>query len=471
MTRILRKGLPCLASLTLSVTAQHAFAAELDCSRASGGTQTAICAHDALRKLDLRLSSVYGKLVSAQPRQRGALRQTQLDWLKARDQCAADVSCLTGKYHERIETLRAQWRDVVAYKPDSVDRQALEDLRQAVEAMRRADPEFPLEKVLESLRIKSGITTFSNVRDDDSPDNIAHFPTARPAGVTIDEWRALQASRIEGGGENGTASYTLIPIDGRARRDLVIASYSGGTGLFTITSVVRRHGGKFEGAYASLQAEEAAGADEDIGQSYLYSENGRGANQSAVWIRLRGRVYAAYRNSYYGEDNVYLLRPLTIVGEVPKLTIRYRYELSLPRKQQRVDQKTATTLAPALHAALTRALGRVDKARAHDVGDGKAPLCPIPATVTGDDRLDYQAYGPGHYTFEIVGDMPIWLGSQCYLGRMVNWFGGYSARDGLYAQLWMRKPGDQAEQTYSVRGVRTVIRVDTSIARVEGDNA
>jgi hypothetical protein len=48
-----------------------------------------------------------------------------------------------------------QSRDALAYQPDETDRQALEDLRAAVDTQRRNDPGFPLEKALDALRLKT----------------------------------------------------------------------------------------------------------------------------------------------------------------------------------------------------------------------------------------------------------------------------------------------------------------------------
>lgn len=368
-------------------------------------------------------------------------------------------------------------RAVVAYEPDSADRIALEELRQAVDAMRKTETEFPLERVLKRLEITTGMTTFSNVRDAKEPDGNARFPQTRPAGVTNDEWRALLRSKIDAGGENGSASYTLVDLDGDGRRDLVLDSYAGGTGLFSYTSALRRDGGTFIGAYRGgvddLGQDAAGGPGGAMGPAYLFSTNGRGANQAGYWIRLRGRVYAAYQVGYYGIDNIYLLRPFTVVGEVPRLALRYRYQLAVPKIQRDEEKGTTTTLDNALHAALTRALRLVSKEQAKDVGAREKPLCPIPDTATDDERGGYSSFGPGHYTYEIAADMPIWLGRQCHIGRLVDWFGAYSAKGRLSAQIWMRKPGedeDAQQRSYAVKGVRSAIGVETSIAKVEGDN-
>lgn len=452
--------------LVLGAVATPAFAAGLDCSRAAADVEKAICASENLRKLDFQLSSVYGKLAAAQGPQRATLRRAQLDWLKVRDRCAADTGCIAGRYEERLAALRLQLRDVHAYRPDDVDRQALEELRQAVETMRKTDAEFPLEKVIDALRIKTGITAFANRNDDHSAGSVARFPSTRPKGVTADEWRALRASDIEGGGENGAGAYTLLDVDGDGQRDLVIDTYVGGTGLFGETNVLRRKGGRFEGLATPGQAT----PDDDSGGSSLYTTGGRGANQSGEWIRLRGRVYAAYQNSLYGVDDVYLLRPLTIVGEVPKLSVRYRYRLSVPRVQS--DEKgTKTTLDSALHRALSQALRKIDTRQARDIGPADTPLCPVPEGTSDDERGNYTSYGPGHYTFEIVGDVPVWVGPECRIGRVVDWFGAYSSKGGLSAAFWVRKPGEyDREQTYTVDGVRTATGTTASIERFEVGN-
>jgi len=460
---------PCLsfvAIAALGACAAPAFAAGLECSRAATATEKAICADQNLRKLDVQLSTAYGRLAAAQPAQRGALRRAQADWLKTRDRCGADTGCIAMRHEERLTALQTQLRYVNAYKPDDVDREALEELHQAVEAMRKTDAEFPLEKVIDALSIKTGTTSFSNTRDGDQSGD-AHFPTTQPKGVTADEWRALRASGIEGGGENGVGSYTLMDIDGDGQRDLVIDSYVGGTGLFNEISVLRRKGAKFGGIGAPNQAGQA----DDSGPSSLYTTNGRGGNQAGEWIRLRGRVYAAYRNSQYGVDNVYLLRPLTIVGDVPMLTVRYRYRLSVPKVQKNEEKGTSTTLDNALHAALTRALGLVDTREARDAGAADKPLCPVPEGTSDDDRSNYTSYGPGHYSYEIVGDVPVRVGQQCYIGRLVDWFGGYSAKNKLFASFSMRKPADSdSEQTYTVQGVRSVVGTAGSISKFEIGN-
>lgn len=455
---------PLLAALLALVPlAPPALAAGMNCAQAKTPTEVAICADAELLRQDSELSAIYGKLGAARPDDRAALRQDQRDWLRARNGCGANAGCLRDQYLVRVSVLQDQLRSATAYVPDETDRQALEDLRQAVEAASRNNVEFPLEDALASLSIKRGTTTFSNVRANEDDDE-ARFPVTRPDGVTPDEWKALQASGIDAGGENGAASYTLMDLDGDGQRDLVINSYTGGTGLFSDISALRRAGGRYA---------EAIDAHGNAASS-LYTLNGRGSNQAGEWIRLRGRVYAAYRNSYYGVDHVHLLRPLHAVGEVPTLTIQYRYQLQVPKQQKRADKDAVRVLDDALHAGLTQALATVDAESAR--GDGDAdnlagapdrPLCPIPADVKEDERDRYYQYGAGHYSYETVADVAVHVGTHCYVARLIDWFGGYDAKFGLSAMMWLREPGaDDGDEEISVQGKRRAIRFGTSVGPI-----
>lgn len=440
--------------LVLLAHAFPAFAAGLDCAQAGSPTEKAVCASNDLHLDDGRLSAFYRKLSVALPQdQRAALRAAQLGWLKTRDQCGADHGCIEQRYLARIGDLQSQLAVVLAYRPDAEDKAALDDLRTLVDQARRTDASSPVEPVIERLRIKTAVTRFSSASDDGQG---AAFPATRPDGVTADEWKALKASQVDGGDTGTSAFYTLIDLDGNGQRDLVIESAANGTGLWSSVDVLRRNGGKFE-----VPGDSNGALDRN-----LYTTNGRGANQAADWIRLRGRVYALYRDSHYGVDDFYLLRPFTVVDRVPILTVHYRYRLSVPIEQHRDGKAGSTMLDGPLHGALEQALHEVSDSQARDAGAGK-PLCPVPPSVQGDDRDAYSNYGPGHYSYEIVGDMPVHVGGTCYIGRLIDWFGLYG-KDGLMAQLSMRLPANDTdrEQTFSVNGVRTVTSVAASIGKM-----
>ncbi|RON53734.1 hypothetical protein BK665_15140 [Pseudomonas frederiksbergensis] len=442
------------------LSSQQALATGMDCAKAASTVEKTICANKALYELDTLMGGAYRRLVKSSLQEQSELKTAQRAWLKTRDQCAENVECLDKTYRERLQGLQRQWSKAVAYIPDDVDRQVSEDLRLGIQAASATDAEFPLERMLDSLTIKTGTTQFSDVKDNDSDRDETQFPTTTPQGVTRDEWKALTASKIEGAGEYGNSSYTLMDMDGDGRRDLVVDTYAGGTGLFSYIETFHRSADRF------VRRTDVQGAESG---SSLLSLNDRGANQSVDWINVRGRIYAAYRVSYYGVDKLYLLNPLKVTGTVPIVTVNYRYELSVPKVQKDEADGSSATLDDALHEALTQALSKVSKTEAKDIGDQSSPLCPIPPTGVGDGA--YYSYGPGHYTFEIVGDMPVMVAGQCYIGRLMDWFGGYSLKDGLYAQLVMRKPDlEESERSYQVIGKRRMIEVTTSNGAVEGDN-
>ena len=356
--------------------------------------------------------------------------------------------------------------------PDKTDMEALDALRQAMEAARRADPELPYDKVIDRLRIRSGTASFSNQPDERDASGLNRFPRRRPGGVSAAEWRALQASRIEGGGENGRASYMLVDLDGDGRRDLVIDTYTGGTGMYSSISALRQHAGRFSVPGAGqLQAPQTQ-PPEQPDAAYLYALSGRGGNQAADWIRLRGRVYAAYRDSRYGIDNIYLLRPRPSDGQVPRLVIRYRYTFSVPALQPSGEGQ-ATRLAPELHRALNEA-AKSAAIEADKPADGElTPLCPVPADATDEVRDAYSRYGPGHFSFEIVADVPVLVGAECHIGQLRNWFGGYTPGKGLDAQLCVRKP-EELERTedtcYAAWGPRTVAGITADVVPFQAEN-
>lgn len=424
------------AALLALACALDVHAAGFDCKAASTPSERTICADPALRQLDASLASAYANALAAAADPRD-LRQQQRAWLRERERCGADKRCLRTHHETRIAAL---------VQPGQDDMDALDTLRRAVEATRRNDAALALEKTLAGLAIKSGMTSFSNEEDPHDPGGDARFPRQRPAGVGDAEWRALLASRIDGGGEHGRADYTLLDIDGDGRRDLVIDTYTGGTGLFRSVRTLRQAGGKFVAPGASPEG------------AHLYEMGERGGNHGADWIRLHGRVYLAFRESQYGMDQLSLLRPWHGHGQVPRLTLRYRYRLAVPALQAR-GERPAVRLAPALHRALNDAVTRAVVLAARTSPSAATPICPLPANAPDDVREAGSAYGLAHYTFEGVADVAVRVGSQCYIGQLRDWFGAYAAEDGLAAEICMRKPEEPVsseEQCYTVHGPREI---------------
>ncbi|UQS12530.1 lysozyme inhibitor LprI family protein [Pseudomonas sp. HS6] len=438
---------------------QQALATGMDCTKAVSVVENAICASEGLRKLDGQMGAIYRQFMNAAPQAQTEIKKAQREWLKERNQCAEDVSCLNQRYQDRLQVLNAQWSDALAYQPAETDKQAMVDLQQRIQEMSKIHPEFALERTLESLRTNTTETSFSGETGEDDQ---TLFPKTRPKDVTTDEWKALTASDITGAVDFGQTSYTLMDLDGDEQRDLIVSTYAGGTGLFTYTETYLRTQDRFIRRAAALGPEKSA-------ESYLFYTNDRGANQSNDWITLHGKVYAAYRNGTYGVDQVYLLNPLKINSDVPTVTVGYRYDLNVPRTQHKEDGVTAFDLEPALHQTLNRALSKLSESTTAKATAQKSPLCPIPPSGAGEN--DYYSYGPTHYTIEMVADLPVVIGSDCYIGALIDWFGGYSENGGLSAQLALRKPdSDGGGLTYEVNGRRHLTGVSTSIGKVEPDD-
>jgi len=439
----------CIVSVCVLLFIQQAMAAGMDCTKAANAVENTVCANKSLYEVDAQMGAIYRDLFKASGPAQAELKRAQRLWLKARNACAEDVSCLDQQYRERLQALHAQWQAAVAYQPDDLDKQALDDLQKRIQAASKDDPEFALDRVLAALTVKTPAGGFhGETSAEDSL--ITHFPTSQPEGVGADEWRALTASRINDAAETGLTSYTLQDLDGDGQRDLIVNTYAGGTGLFTYVETWRRDGERF--IKRSVEPD----------SSLLYT-NDRGANQSVDWINLRGKTYAAYRNSEYGVDRVYLLNPLKINVQVPTVTIRYRYALDVPALQHKDDGNSTFELEPDLHRALNQAVAKVAETAAIP---SKEPLCPIPATGAGEN--DYYSFGPAHYSIEKVADLPVFIGNDCYIGALIDWFGSYSEKNGLFAQLALRKPdSEDGSLTYSVYGRRHIIDVSTSTGQID----
>jgi hypothetical protein len=68
-----------------------------------------------------------------------------------------------------------------------------------------------------------------------------------------------------------------------------------------------------------------------------------------------------------------------------------------------------------------------------------------------------------------VTDFPVIIDTECFIARLNNWFGTYSEKRGLFAQLTLRKPGGgDEERSYEVNGRRRIIEISTSIGEVGG---
>jgi len=89
---------------TLVLVSSAGHAAGFNCSKAASAAEKAICANDTLSKLDEKLSDAW---TYAPGLHSGsvATKASQVQWLKLRDACGADVSCLKRAYTGRLAAL------------------------------------------------------------------------------------------------------------------------------------------------------------------------------------------------------------------------------------------------------------------------------------------------------------------------------------------------------------------------------
>jgi hypothetical protein len=300
-------------------------------------------------------------------------------------------------------------------------------LTKTLQQTSNTEKEFIVEKMPGIFLLTGSSTSFSNIApeipDPDYPpinsDNV--FPTKKPEGVTADEWQALLASNLDFFAENGNVSYELRDLNQDGKRDLIVDTYVGGTGLYNEILLLKRD----ENIFVRNPYEQEEG--------YFYSLNGRGSNQSAHWIEINQHIYLLYQDSLFGQDSLQLKKPFADNQKNSVIQITYTYDFSIEKNQKPVEGKEYT-LDDKTYAALVKAIKPLNKLSAsREAEDLNQVLCP---NLQEDQPGNL---GAGHYSIEIVANFPIWINRDCYFGRVVNWFGGYDAQ-GLFAQLWYAHP-------------------------------
>ncbi|MDR2209533.1 MAG: hypothetical protein LBE22_11245 [Azoarcus sp.] len=91
-----------LSAGTLLLVSLTSHAAGFDCAKATSATEKAICTDNTLSRLDYLLFFAWTRASGIDP---VAMKASQLQWLKQRDACGADTSCLSARYKERLAVL------------------------------------------------------------------------------------------------------------------------------------------------------------------------------------------------------------------------------------------------------------------------------------------------------------------------------------------------------------------------------
>ncbi|GIZ18463.1 DUF1176 domain-containing protein [Citrobacter europaeus] len=337
------------------------------------------------------------------------------------------------------------------------DNTALKTLHSAVESMQKSDPGLELSKIASQFPLTGQITDFRISYAEDSTE-----PTAKPSPeISVDEWQAFSRTTFSVDSENGGVNFTLIDLDDDGKRDLIINSYVGGTGLFSYTGVLKRG----DNAFVVVNGKQD---DDDFGvPGALFSENGRGANQWSQWVRINGKVYALWYNGLYNEEKLYLLRPFSPDEKAPVVTVHYRYEYDMNSIEPREEGQP---LLPKLNTKdktkLITELNKMQSMLVHNqqASDGVSPICPIPAGTLREDADNYSSGIAGHYTSESVAAIPVWVNGECLIGSVESYFGR-----GEFITLVSPKDQDIVGE-YSVTGTRHVASIKSEWNLREGDN-
>jgi uncharacterized protein len=94
-------------SLALIAGGQPAEAASFDCDKAKTPDEKAICADRTLNDQDVEMSVLYTQLKPLLGMgARGDMEDAQATWLKHRETCGSDRTCLNKAYEERVLQLR-----------------------------------------------------------------------------------------------------------------------------------------------------------------------------------------------------------------------------------------------------------------------------------------------------------------------------------------------------------------------------
>ncbi len=346
---------------------------------------------------------------------------------------------------------------------DIIDQQALQQLNTILTGLQQDNAELLLssvDKALNQLQVSAGVTKFTLDYDSEEP-----LSRNRPSpDITQDEWQAfLRTNLLTAAGEARKADFMLIDLDGDGKRDLIIESYIGGTGLFSYTGVLKRGKDKFYSANRDPQA------DEFIPGGF-FSLNGRGADQHAWWVTLQGQVYAVWLNGRFGMDRFYLLRPFSGQHEVPVSTVNYRYKM---QQESSGDLKQSEHEQQQLFQALNSLTEHIQVAADND-GLSKQAICPIPEGTDSKQSEAYYHGRPLHYSLELVSHIPVWIDSQCYIGTVVSYF-SYTPGKGATLEIAIDSPREDDEaatytEGYTFSGLRRVVSVTTGQAVRSGDN-
>ncbi|MBT9521752.1 MAG: hypothetical protein IV101_12760 [Dechloromonas sp.] len=451
-----------IKALLLIFVSSTACASSIDCSKAKNVAEKTICGseHGYLVNEDKKLNRAFVKLLEVLPEdQKAIVFAEQKKWLRLRDKCQDDRSCLSERYSERRQAIVAKQRELSAYKPDNTDLEALAQFRMTIEQNMLNDKEFPLENAIEKYSLAKEIFSMGHFcfNSDDLME--------RPKKVTAEEWAAFSSlATYSESIKNSCPDFSWLDVDGDGQRDLLVRSYASNA---FFEAVLKRTGKTFG---------DVGHVFEDMWQiedtEEIFSWDCKGCDEDAAWVRINGRVYRAFRNGRFGINEVFLLSPLRVNIEAPRLVVKYGYSLrvvfdsSVTQPLFAYNSQNKRTL----QSAITKTLEKLSSQSETPPSQNSSPLCPIPKGTPKQERSKYTRYADGSYPFEAVADFPIWIAKQCHIARLLSMY-AYSEKTGIFAQLLVRRSdaefefSDSESDSFELSGRRYVVDVDSGLAR------
>ncbi|MEQ1066430.1 lysozyme inhibitor LprI family protein [Acinetobacter sp. XH1741] len=111
MNRKFALSLAFLSGMTFTYSVQ---AASFSCDAAKTKTELSICKNRSLNDADVKMVTTYQIVLHALPMGgRDSQKDTQQQWLKKRNACAANVSCISKAYQQRQQQLDSILQDRV----------------------------------------------------------------------------------------------------------------------------------------------------------------------------------------------------------------------------------------------------------------------------------------------------------------------------------------------------------------------
>ncbi|MCH2002461.1 lysozyme inhibitor LprI family protein [Acinetobacter seifertii] len=109
-----RKFAIALALFSGMTFAHNVQAASFSCNAAKTKTELSICKNRSLNDADVKMATTYQIVLHALPMGgRDNQKDTQQQWLKKRNACAANVSCISKAYQQRQQQLDSILQDRV----------------------------------------------------------------------------------------------------------------------------------------------------------------------------------------------------------------------------------------------------------------------------------------------------------------------------------------------------------------------